>query len=71
MPAVVSAFFPEFVIGIKLVLVGSNQVCVVLEEVLVCMCWSPWSQSIPKVAMKAFFFLSQQLFIVSIESLLC
>lgn len=70
MPAVVSAFFPEFVIGIKLVLVGSNQVCVVLGEVLVCMCWSPWSQSISEVALKAFF-LSRQLFIVSIESLLC
>lgn len=37
MPAVVSAFFPKFVIGIKAVF-GSNQVCVVLEEVIVCMC---------------------------------
>lgn len=54
MPAVVSAFFPKFVIGIKAVF-GSNQVCVVLEEVIVCMCWSPQSQCIPKVAMNAFF----------------
>lgn len=38
MPGVVSAFFPKFVIGIKAVFVGSNQVCVVLEEVIVCMC---------------------------------
>lgn len=37
-PAVISAFFPIFIIGIKSVLVGSNQVCVVLEEVPVCMC---------------------------------
>lgn len=38
MPTVASAFFPKFVIGIKMVLVGSNQVCVVLEELIVCVC---------------------------------
>jgi len=37
MPVVVSAFFPKFLIGIKAVLV-SNQVCVVLGEVIVCTC---------------------------------
>lgn len=33
-----TAFFPKFVIGVKLVLVVSNQACVVLEEVIVFMC---------------------------------
>lgn len=37
-PAVVSAFFPELLIGIKFLSVGSSQVCVTLEDVTVCMC---------------------------------
>lgn len=45
-----TAFFPKFVIGVKLVLVVSNQACVVLEEVIVFMCWSQWSQRVPEVA---------------------